>query len=274
MGRFSAQVQRNSGQAGTGAVVFAFPLDEDEVTALRGNQLMLSARFLAGTNWSPGSGTITYNLYVGTGAVTKRNASAYTGEGNPISGTVNVASGAAASLVSAISTPVATNIMQAEVQFRWTPTGTAGADDSIRIDEVQLEVVPVGSASYTPVFERSSFSYDLLRCQKHYTKSFDYPTTPAQNAGFTGALVAVAATGSAGAISFRQYWPTQMRIAPALTTFNTNAADANWWDLNGSASRAVFTGEICQTSARIVMNAATTAGSQHFIHFVADASVT
>jgi hypothetical protein len=273
MGRFSGQVQRNSGQAGTGTIVFAFPLDEDEINMVRGNQLMLSCKLLAGANWSPSSGTLTYNVYFGTGAVAKRNGVAYASESNPITGTINVVPTGAASLISAISSAVPTNVTQGEIQFKWTPSGAAGADDSIRFDDVQLEVVPLGCLSYTPVFERSSFSYDLLRCQKHYAKSFDYGTAPAQNAGITGALVAVAATASAGSISFRQYWPTMMRAVPILTTYNTNAADANWWDLNASASRAVFTGEVCQTSARIAMNATTTAGSQHFIHFTVDASV-
>jgi hypothetical protein len=86
-------------------------------------------------------------------------------------------------------------------------------------------------------------------------------------------LVNVAATASAGSISFRVYLLPQMLATPTLTTYNTSASDANWWDANGGASRAVVTTEIDKDSFRIVMNAVTTAGAQHFIQYQAVAEL-
>lgn len=149
----------------------------------------------------------------------------------------------------------------------WTDS-TQAQNVTLDIGKVKLERGTVPTRYVAPTI------MDLLRdCQRYYAKSFSLGTTPAQNAGFTGSLVAVAATASAGSISFRQYWPVRMRATPSVTTYNTSANDANWWDANANASRAAAIAEQADNSVRIVMNAATTAGAQHFIHWTADASL-
>jgi hypothetical protein len=169
--QFNATVQRNNGQTGTSTVYFAIPLDTDEIYRMRGNALVLSFYTATGANWSPTSGTLTYNLYVGTGAVGKRNSVAFTGETNPITGSVNLATGAsAARTISAISAAVGVSITQAELQFSFTPSGTAGAADSVSIAAVQLEVVPAGIAAVVPVFEKTDYEWDLHRCQRFYER--------------------------------------------------------------------------------------------------------
>ena len=64
-----------------------------------------------------------------------------------------------------------------------------------------------------------------------------------------------------------------MLATPTLTTYNTNFNDANWYDANANASRAVATAEVTNESFRIVINAATTAGAQHFIHYAVEAEL-
>lgn len=149
----------------------------------------------------------------------------------------------------------------------WTDS-TQAQNVTLDIGKVQLEI---GTAA-TKIALRP-YPEEMALCRRYYQKTFAYATAPAQNAGITGALVSVAPTTSAGAISFRQYFYPAMRTTPTLTTYNSSAADANWWDLNASASRAVFTGEIFAESFRIVMNAASSAGSQHFIHWKAEAEL-
>lgn len=162
---FAARVQRNSGQTGTGAMYFAIPLDADEIAKLRGNKAALSFWVSTGADWSPTSGTLTANLYVGTGALAKRNSSAYTSETNPITLAVNLATSAAAAVkISTASVAIGSTVTQGELQFTWTPTGTAGANDWFAVDDVQIEVVTDGVAPVTPLFERSDFVFDLQRC--------------------------------------------------------------------------------------------------------------
>jgi hypothetical protein len=136
-----------------------------------------------------------------------------------------------------------------------------------------FELFDVGlyEGTSAPAFRIPDYASELLACQRYYCKSFPLATNPAQNTGTTGALVGVTASTSAGSASIRQYWPVRMRTTPTVVTYNTSAANANWWDSNGSASRTVFIGEQSENSARIVVNATTSASSQHFIHWTANA---
>ena len=126
------------------------------------------------------------------------------------------------------------------------------------------------TAAKSPLAFRS-FGEEFTLCQRYYQKTFAHGVTPAQNAGFTDSLVGVAASSSAGAISYRVYFAPVLRAAPTFTTYNTNAADADWWDTNASASRAAVAAELTTVGVRLVMNAASTIGAQHFINWVANA---
>jgi hypothetical protein len=211
--RYAARVQRNSGQTGTGAMVFAFPLDIDELLKMAGRQVVLSFVVSTGADWSPASGTLTYNLYVGTGAVAKRNATPYTGETNPITGSVNLATSAAASTkISAVSSAVASNITQAELQFSWVPTGTASTNDWFSLDDVQVEVCLDGVAPATPLFERSDFIFDLQRCQR-FLPVFNAPAAGVTNLCFGFSF---SATGSFFVVPF--HVPTRAKITGATVS--------------------------------------------------------
>lgn len=151
--------------------------------------------------------------------------------------------------------------------FFWTDS-TQAQNVTLDIGKVQLEI----GATATPLASRP-FATELYLCRRHYQKSFSYATAPAQNAGITGSLVNVAPSTAAGSISFRVYLSPAMMAVPTLTTYNTNAANADWWDTNASASRAVATAEVTAESFRIVMNATTSSGSQHFIHYMVESEL-
>ena len=80
----AGKVLRNSGQTGITAYTFGYPLDTDEVVAMRGSKVSLSFLAKTGANWSPTNGTFTASLYVGTGAVAKR-AGGFTSETHSLS---------------------------------------------------------------------------------------------------------------------------------------------------------------------------------------------
>jgi hypothetical protein len=143
-----------------------------------------------------------------------------------------------------------------------TANSTQPQNVTLDIAKAQLEI---GSVA-TPLAVRS-YTDELNLCRRYYQKTLPYATAPAQNAGITGALVNVSATTSAGSIAFRVYLTPAVLAPPTLITYNTSANDANWWDSNAGASRAVATAEITSESFRIVMNATTTAGAQHFIQY-------
>lgn len=217
----AAKITRNSGQTGIGTYTFGFPLDTDEVARMRGNKVTISATVKSGANWSPSSGTITMTLYVGTGAVAKRGAG-FSGETNVVSQSASMlvnTTVAIAATTSAAAVPASST--QGELQFTWTPVGTAGADDSITLDDVQVEVTTIGSA-----FERASFDICLQKCKRHFWKSFLYGTAPAQNAGVgTGELQSAAGKTTLGGIFPRN--PVSMRATPGtITTYNPAAGNA------------------------------------------------
>lgn len=264
---FAARIARNSGQTGTGVLRFAFPLDTNELARLRNQAAVLSFQVRAGANWSPSSGTLSYALHCGTGSVAKRNASAYTGETSPITGTINLtAGGSAQQVVSSISNAISTDITCAELQFSWTPTGAAGANDWIEIDDIQLEIVPAGISGVTPRFERVPFSSELIQCLRHYAKTFQYDTTPAQNAGSTGSLYCIAS----GPIVWANWGlPVTMRATPTVVTYNTIASNSNW-SANPSSPTASATAGV--NIVRITGSGATDQNGFE-IHATADASI-
>jgi hypothetical protein len=52
--------------------------------------------------------------------------------------------------------------------FEWTPTGTVGASDYFIVDDLDLRVIPTGLTAVNPVFERTDYQTDLLRCLRHF----------------------------------------------------------------------------------------------------------
>lgn len=218
---FAARVQRNNGQTGTGTMRFAFPLDTDELIRPVGNTIQLIFTVRAGANWSPTSGTLTYNIYFGTAAAAKRAGSAYTGETNPITGSINLTAGGSAVQVAAISTSTIGTVAQAEIQFSWIPTGTAGTNDWFEIDDLDMRTVPTGLAIPTLVFESTDFVMDLTRCLRHYEKSYDYSTAPG-TATVTPAVIYLFGTTPATGNYYGYFFMQQKRAQPTVTYYSYN----------------------------------------------------
>jgi hypothetical protein len=229
--RYGGQIQRNSGQTGTGTVIFGYPLDEAEVYHLRGVKPSISFAASTGANWSPTNGTLTCSLYTGTGSVTKAGAAAanYTGAITLFTLSTNIAAGTSGAVYGGIaSAAAAANITQAELQFSWTPTGTAGTNDWFTLDDVMVDLSPAALQGFVTNYERRPFVQQLIECRRHFWKSFPYATAPAQNTGQgTGELTNIA--GKAGALAemipFRN--PVEMRATPGtVTLFNPAATNA------------------------------------------------
>ena len=228
--RFAAILQRNSGQTGTGTLIFACPLTLDEVIRLRGEKAALQFRSTPGANFSPTSGTVNYAFYVGTGAEGKRGGG-FTSETTVITGSVNVTATQTVTVVSAAAVP--TTATQGEVRYTWTPTGTALGADFFVLDDVQLE-----SGTANTEFEYPPFEYMLAHCMRHLEKTFPYATAPAQNAGIAGSITTIGIGDSSTARFAVADWRFKVskRVSPTITTYNPVAGNANWRDVTAASN--------------------------------------
>lgn len=275
--QLAAKVIRDSGQTGTGVIKFGYPLDTDDAIRCRNQVLALSFTVKAGANWSPASGALTFNLFLGTGAAAKQGGG-FTGQSNPITGTVNAT--AFVQRVVATATIVGlTNALQGEIQFSFAPVGTAGADDSFVVDDVQVEIVPSTSYSASP-FERVPFEVSILNCQRHYHNTFPYAVAPAASAGRAGAIEGVQVVGASTAQYLNTYkYPVKMRAAPAVVTiYNPSAAGNQARDVTDSLNWSATTVDATSSSedgATVsgISPAATALGKQWSFHLEADAGI-
>lgn len=274
----AATIQRTAGQTGTGVVIYGYPLDTPEINYARGAKVTLSFVVKAGANWSPTSGTLSYQVVVGTGTPVK-NTVGYTSQSTVLTGGVNLTPGGANTFVSVSSTivvPITTH--QMEVAFFWLPVGTAGTTDAVIIDDVQLEI-DYSTATWTPTnFDRQPFDLSLYNCKRHYKKTFDYGVTPAQTGGLLNAIVAT----SQGNIRFGSQWrydDNELRVSPtgSVVTYNPQGASANWQDITAAASLAatIDTASVSNNTKAIYVFGATAAATDHqiAIHITASAGI-
>lgn len=265
----SAKVTKTAGETGTAAMVFGYPLDSDEVYRMRGNRISFTCMARGGANWSPTSGVLTAVIAVGTGAPAKRGAG-FTGETVMLTINTNLVPGASsATTISGTSTSaVPTNAAQGEIQFTWTPVGTAGADDSVTIDDCCVVLGTIAQG-----YEEIPFQVNKSLCERFYRKSFQYSTAPAQAAGTAGAASAISQGAAQSAIYIR-FEPSLRSASPTVTFFNPSATTSTWVDLTTSVSvtaSATFLG----TSGMMIYTVANVSAANHqvLVHYTADASI-
>ena len=272
--RYAARVRRTAGQTGTDVLRFQHPFETADLFSIRDRQLALTFFVAAGADFA---GTLAVKMLAGTGSEGRRtNAAAYTGEATVFSQSLTLIPGAGGYHFATISAGWGADILdgvgdytQATLCFEWTPSGTAGADDWFEVSSVRLNI---GDAPAPFVAE--DIADTLARCQRFFAKSFPQATTPAQNAGVTGAVSFPQVVGASTAMTLPAVtFPATMRAAPTVTLFNPSAANAQ--------ARNVGTGTDCTlTSATATewgfSGTATTpggsaAGQQLLVHYTADA---
>ncbi len=274
--QWSAKIQRNSGQTGTTQVLFGFPLDTDEIYPMLGQFIRVSFVAKAGANFS--GAFMTSTLVVGTGTPVKQGLGGYTSLTVP--GNLAVAITTTATRYQFSTTVVVpTTTRQAEIRFDFTPVGTAGADDSFYVDDVQLEIVPDASQGSSP-FEWLNFEEQLLLCQRHFTKTFLYGTAPAQAVGNnTGEFMwsqGIAGAAAQNAATITRF-PMVMRVTPAMTTYNPAGTSAQ---IRNESAGTDWTGTAVTINLTVsgVMISGTGAGGSIVghtagLHFIADAGI-
>lgn len=271
-----ARVQRTAAQTGTGVMTFGYPLDTNEVIRMRGNKITLSFLVSTGANWSPTNGTLVAALYVGTGAVAKRGAG-FTGETTVLTVSTNVAAGSGATAISGTSSAVVpTTSTQAEIQFTWTPVGTAGAADYFNVDNLQIEN-NLTTTTWTPMnFDRVPIEKSLSGCKVHYQKTFIYSVAPAAGGGIENAL-AVMGPRDTSTIGLWWQFPVEMRSDPSFAKFNAiTATGSNWYNFQTSLTvSAMVQATMGNTKSAFVFSttASCSADTEYLLHMAADAGI-
>lgn len=271
----SAKYIRTAGQTGVAQMLFGYPLDNDSIQQLRGQKVNISFTAKAGVNWSPAGGILTCQLATGVGSPVKVSVG-YTSQVLISNFTAALTTGVTRFTNVGIVLAGLT-ITQAELLFVWTPVGTAGADDSFTIDDVQVEIQQSSSNATSTVwtttqYDRVPYEFMLADCQAHFQKTFPYGTAPAQNAGTAGCLVQVSQAAAAKVGAYIRYSPP-MRTIPVHTTYNPQGASANWQDITGAVSVTVVATATSSTGIFIYSSNVNAASSLVYIHYSLDAGI-
>ena len=163
--QYCARVQRDSGQSQTDQMRFHTALETNDVILLRGEVLTISYYARKGANYSEANSKIT-GVRIATGENIDGDPNAYSG-GNWTNATTILTGTPTLTTswqrFSHTTSAVSNSANSMIIEFRHSPTGTAGANDYYEITGVQLEI-----GSSMTAFEHRRYSDELQRCQRFY----------------------------------------------------------------------------------------------------------
>lgn len=297
--RFAIQIQRNPGTLDTNGARLAQQFGREESLSMQGKPLIISFDILIGANFS-GAGVLA-GLSFGTGTDEYLNLSPIRGEvmtfptgsgstlpniqgGNSITpgvyiNTLNAQLPSPGSTARIINQPLTIPanwwygpVTEVALVIDIGPfSGQAGADDSVTITNVKLEVGNVA----TP-YLRECPEEEYLRCQRRYRKSFLRGVQPRGGVGLnTGEHRAPAVLAGTGTQSLGMIRIAPMRAAPTMWLYSpfpgnqTNFAR----DLTAGDCTLTTAQKVTESGFEIVAggNAATAVGNTLAVHWVADA---
>ncbi len=224
-GQYALRTQRDSGNAAIEFLMVSTALETADVIPLQGRPATLSFRARAGASFSAASNQLEVKIQSGSGTDQRLD--------DNFTGNVAVASDLIALTINwqefSLSGTVSGTASGLGASFKFSPTGTAGADDWFEIEQVQLETGTLA----TP-FELRPSGIEEQMCLRYFEKW-------APGSGSALAIVGVRiSTFSTAALSF-----SPKRIAPAISETGT-------WDLlgvGGETNTLAFAGVTQRTCA-------------------------
>lgn len=208
----SLKISRQSGNANAATIYVGQIIETFDALRCQGQTVTLSFWAKSGANYS--GGPLTVQVLYGSGvnqSAASLVASTWTGQATVLIATQTLTTGMTRYQFTGI---VPANATQIGALLSFTPSGTAGADDSISINGVQLEI----GASASP-FERIDAQVVLEICQRY---AWLVPE-PAANV-----VIGSGANTGASTQVFYMATPVQLLKAPAVTvsagSFKTNQA--------------------------------------------------
>ena len=198
--QYAMQWQRTAANTGVQDMNIYYGLESSDSYRFAGQTATLSFYAKKGANYS--GGNLNYLIASSTGT-----------DGKPYSYTTTVASTSATLTTSyqrfSVTGTFASNITQAFFNVSWVPSGTAGADDSVFITGIQLELGSVATS-----FKRAggTLQGELAACQRYYWRS----------TGSTGYSVLAPSGYTQGTGNCPTYvtLPVQMRVAPTSVEYS------------------------------------------------------
>jgi hypothetical protein len=209
--QYFMRVQRTAATTNTDIFYLAQDLETANSIQYAGKAVTLSFYARAGANYSAASSALAVNVTQGTG--TDQNSfSGFTGAAGVVDTTVTLTTSWQRFSVTGTVTTAST---QLGMQFRFTPTGTAGAADLFDITGIQLEMGSVATN-----FRRAggTIQGELAACQRYYYR-------------VSGADASPVATGLAASTTLSAQIVQQkvtMRVAPTAVDYSSiSLNDAN-----------------------------------------------
>jgi hypothetical protein len=266
---YALALQRVAGNTNTGGLYLYYSNESTNTYDLAGSPVTLSFYAKTGANYS--GGVLTAQVVSGTG--TDQRIYAYTGGVAVINTTQAITS---TWTRYSFTGTVPANATEIGLMFFWVPTGTAGADDAVKITGVQLE-----AGSTATEFERRPIETELALCQRYYDKSYSM-SVAAGTATSDGMLQAVmesyAGAWYTGGGSIRL--TREMRRVPDFSYYDRlgaiNRMSAFYNNNNGSGINIGVTLYISTKSVTVwqnSINAGGASGSPHMCHYTANAEL-
>ena len=249
--QYSVQMGRTAASSATSPIQCTQAIESVNCYDLAGQTVTLSFWAKAGANFSAsgnilgsqiGTGTVAdqaaSNFYSWTGGVQQNQNNTITTTWTRYTHTVTIAS----------------NVLEVGINFYYTPTGTAGADDNVYITGVQLE-----KGSTATSFDYRPYGTEFALCQRYYETYSNGTGTGAIYEGITGNFATTAV--------FRGFVPFKVtkRASPSVTV-PTTYTTINWSGGNitpssgGSNFSSVEGASINFTTSTVVAGQAATAG--------------
>jgi hypothetical protein len=274
VGRYGFKLQRTAGNAVTAAVQMAQSMEINDCIALttQGTPLSISLNLKAGANFSATSNNVVVTIFAGKDASDTNVLAGYTSSLTVATATFGITTTSTRYSVSG-TIPGASGYTEFGVTIQFTPTGTAGADDSITVEKVQLEGNSAAT-TYSPV----AYGVTYQRCLRYYEKSFAYATAPAQNVGLAAGCSFIFTAGKAGAVASTMPsigFQTSKRVAPTFASFNPLNTNAQIRDNTAVADCTAFAGTATERGflGSFTANAGTAVGNAMCINWTADSDI-
>jgi hypothetical protein len=165
---YALALQRVAGDTNTGGLSLWYSNESTNTYDLTGNQVTLSFWAKAGSTLSSAGSQMYVAIVSGTG--TDQRIYNYTGG---VAFSVTYQTITTSWVRYSFTGTVPSNSTELGLQINFAPSGTAGADDSIKITGVQLE-----AGSTATEFERRPIGTEMMLCQRYYDKSYSADVAP------------------------------------------------------------------------------------------------
>lgn len=203
--RYSMKMQRTAGNTGTGGIGIGQSMETTTSIPLQSQTVVMSFWLKAGANFSAASGTVNTRIFTGTGT-DQSMATAY-GSWTGYAETSGTATATTTWTRYSVTATIPSGATQAGVRIFWTPVGTAGADDSLYITGIQMEI---GSVATSFTRAGGTFQGELAACQRYYVRN---------NSGNTNFSFFGWGIGQNPNVLFSVNLPVTMRTTPTTVDF-------------------------------------------------------